>query len=506
VSSLNHQLPETWVKVRLADIVKPTRPKHSPQDFPALQFIGMENIEAHTMKLLGTVSASSMRSNAVHFQPGDVLYGRLRPYLNKVYCSNFEGLCSAEFIVFPPRDWIESKFLQYLLNSSGFVSFATHLNAGDRPRVDFDQIGEYQIPLVPVHEQKRIVAEIEKQFTRLDAAVAALKRVQANLKRYRAAVLKAACEGRLVPTEAELARREGRSYEPASVLLQRILAERRARWEAAQLGRFKALGKVPNDDKWKSKYEESIPPDSALSKLPEGWLWATLSQVSWNASYGTSEKCDYGWPGPAVLRIPNVASGKIDLTDIKHAHESHEFDESDTITIGDMLIVRTNGSRDLIGRSAVVQESFRSPHLFASYLIRYRLTGELSLLAWMRTIWDSPWNRAQIESLAATTAGQYNVSVGKLNGLPMQLPPADEMQRIAAEIDRRISTIDELEAQAGANLARAERLRQSILRQAFEGKLVPQDRNDEPATALLERIRGTAIPGCAPGFRARRNK
>ena len=81
-------------------------------------------------------------------------------------------------------------------------------------------------PVAPIAEQERIVAEIEKQFTRLDAAVAALKRVQANLKRYRTAVLKAACEGRLVPTEAELARREGRSYEHASVLLERILVER----------------------------------------------------------------------------------------------------------------------------------------------------------------------------------------------------------------------------------------------------------------------------------------
>ena len=92
-------------------------------------------------------------------------------------------------------------------------------------------------PLAPLPEQHRIVAEIETQFTRLEAGVAALKRAQANLRRYKAAVLKAACEGRLVPTEAELARAEGRDYEPADVLLQRILAERRAKWEAENPGK-----------------------------------------------------------------------------------------------------------------------------------------------------------------------------------------------------------------------------------------------------------------------------
>jgi type I restriction enzyme S subunit len=382
---------------------------------------------------------------------------------------------------------VDGKFLYYQLKH--LLPEVTKGNRGSTVR--FIRIGDItgcECGLPPINEQIRLVLEIERQFSRLDAAVAALRRTQANLRRYRAAVLKAACEGRLVPTEAELAKREGRTYESASILLERILAERRSRWEADQLGRFKALRKVPNDNKWKSKYEEPIAPDSALSKLPEGWLWATLSQVSWKASYGTSEKCDYDWPGPVVLRIPNVASGKIDLTDIKHAQKSHEFDETDAITPGDLLIVRTNGSRDLIGRSAVVQESFSTPHLYASYLIRYRLIGELSLLAWMRTIWDSPWNRAQIESLAATTAGQYNVSVGKLNGLPIPVPPADEMQRIATEIDRHTSIIDELEAQVEANLVRAERLRQSILKQAFAGNLAPQDSNDEPARVLLERI------------------
>ena len=94
-----------------------------------------------------------------------------------------------------------------------------------------DDLRSHSIFLPPLPEQRRIVAEIGKQFTRLDASVAALKRAQANLKRYRASVLKAACEGELVPTEAELARAKGRDYEPASQLLERILIERRARWE-----------------------------------------------------------------------------------------------------------------------------------------------------------------------------------------------------------------------------------------------------------------------------------
>ena len=123
------------------------------------------------------------------------------------------------------------------------------------------QLVDMPLALPPFQEQHRIVAAVEAQFTRLDAAVAALKRAQANLRRYKASVLKAACEGRLVPTEAELARAEGRDYEPADVLLQRILSERRERWEKEKPGK---------------RYMEPAPPETAdLPELPEGWVWAT---------------------------------------------------------------------------------------------------------------------------------------------------------------------------------------------------------------------------------------
>ena len=251
-----------WEIRPLGEVVKPTRPRIKPSEKPDLPFIGMEHVEAHTMKLLGTVPASTMKSSAVHFQSGDVLYGRLRPYLNKVYRPNFEGLCSAEFIVFPKTEGVDSRYLQYFMNSSTFVSFASHLNTGDRPRVDFNQLAPYEFPLAPLAQQKRIVAEIEKQFSRLDEAVANLKRVKANLKRYKAAVLKAAASGRLVETEAELARREGRSFETGGQLLQRILETRRSQWQG------------------KGKYKEPAAPDTTdLPELPEGWVWATMPQL-----------------------------------------------------------------------------------------------------------------------------------------------------------------------------------------------------------------------------------
>ncbi|HLT37094.1 MAG TPA: hypothetical protein VK034_12440, partial [Enhygromyxa sp.] len=140
-------------------------------------------------------------------------------------------------------------------------------SAGSMPKISQDTVADAPVRLAPASEQRRIVAEIEKQFTRLDAAVATLKRVQANLERARASVLKAAVEGRLVPTEAELARAEGRVYEPASVLLERI-------------------DTPPRPSRWKSRSLEVIPGHAALAvnnprtPLPEGWQWALLADIA----------------------------------------------------------------------------------------------------------------------------------------------------------------------------------------------------------------------------------
>ena len=184
------------------------------------------------------------------------------------------------------------------------------------------------IPLPPLPEQHRIVNKIEELFTRLDAGVEALKKIQLQLKRYRQSVLKAAFEGKLTAEWREAHKSE---LEPASVLLEHIKAERK-----------KKLG---------SKYKELPPVDtSELPELPEGWGWASLAQISWNSGYGTSEKCAYESTGYPVLRIPNIVNNKINLIDLKFTKSNLQLDDREQLSIGDLLVIRTNGSKDLLGR------------------------------------------------------------------------------------------------------------------------------------------------------------
>jgi type I restriction enzyme S subunit len=348
-------------------------------------------------------------------------------------------------------------------------------------------LSQIHFPIPSLNEQRRIVAAIEANLTRLDSGVVNLERAKARLRRYRAAVLKAACEGRLVPTEAELARAEGRDYEPADRLLVRILRERRSRWEADELAKMTAQGKTPKGEAWRSKYQEPASPHvHASADLPEGWTWATVEQVSAAVQYGTSAKSKESREGIPVLRMGNIVDGHLSLDALKYLPADHEEFPALLLDSGDVLFNRTN-SAELVGKTAVYRGG-PSPCSFASYLIRVRLIDGYApdLLAYFL---NSSMGRAWVASVVTQQVGQANVNGSKLQALVIPIPPAAEQARIVAEVERRLSLIDELEATVTANLKRADRLRQAILRRAFEGKLVPQDPTDEPASALLERMR-----------------
>ena len=326
------------------------------------------------------------------------------------------------------------------------------------------------LKIPPLPEQHRIVAEIEKQFTRLDASAAALKRAQANLKRYRASVLKSACEGRLVPTEAELARSEGRDYEPADLHLERILSERRAQWESQK--------------KRRGKYKEPVAPDTTnLPDLPEGWVWATWSQLSGRVTVGHvgPMKHEYVDAGVPFLRSQNVRANRFDSEGIKYVSPAfHKRLSKSTLRPGDLLVVRSGS----VGVTCVVPTSLTEANC-ADLVIVKRPKGIEPHYA--------SYYMNSIGAKGIVRSGQVGVALIHFNtksveSMPIPLPPLAEQRRIVAEVDRRLSVIQQAEAAVDAGLKRVERLRQSILKQAFSGKLVPQDPNDEPASVLLERI------------------
>ncbi len=362
------------------------------------------------------------------------------------------------------------------------------------PAVRPKDIRSYRIPIAPLPEQKRIVAEIEKQFTRLDAGVEALKRLQTHLKRYRASVLKAACEGKLVPTEAELARKEGRDYEPADKLLKRILKERRAKWEADQLAKMKAAGKTPKDDRWKAKYKEPARVDERpATPLPEGWTWAKWSQIGFSQNGRPFPSSEYQDVGVKLLRPGNLhVSGLVrwDADNTRCLPEHFAGENPDLLIAGGELVMNLTAQSlkdEFLGRVCVTGDGERC--LLNQRLARLMPVGVSERFClWMLKSWSF---RRFVDGLNKGSLIQH-MFTSQLDNFVVALPPAKEQLRIVSEVEKRVSTIAQVEDAIRNGIRRASRLRQSILKRAFEGKLVPQDPNDESASDLLERIRASA--------------
>lgn len=378
--------------------------------------------------------------------------------------------------------------LHYLCMCGYFAFHCTkHINQSSISGKHLTEKVPFRCP--PAKEQTRITRKLTALLKREQTVREALKSLPALIQEYRAAVLEAASTGHLVPTEDELARKEGRDYEPASVLLERILQERRAKWEADQLAKMRVDAKQPKDDKWKGRYKEPFSvTDDQENKLPPGWILAALDQLSWSAGYGTSTKCNHDGKGPPVVRIPNIQQGRFDLADLKFARSKDAVAGEEPLRKGDFVLIRTNGSRSLVGAGALVRKTFERPHYFASYLIRFRLLAEKFEPSWVEAIWNAPQIRAQVLQMAISTAGQYNLSMGNLSQLPVPLPPLAEQKRILGEVKRRLSVADAIEKETIAAFEQASELRASFFHRAISGKLVSQHQADERAEELLSRI------------------
>ncbi len=490
-------LPAGWAETTLGEIVilNPRGWESELADDEVVSFVPMAAVEAGSGKMDASQHRlwREVKKGYTTFQEGDVLFAKITPCMENGKCTIAQGLMggrgagSTEFHVLRPTQAISAKLLLYFLLQESFRREARAImkGAAGQLRVPPEFLQGASFRLAPHPEQRRIVTEIEKQFTRLDAGVAALERAQANLKRYRASVLKAACEGRVVPTEAELARAEGRDYEPADRLLTRILKDRHTKWEADQLANMQVQGKVPKDDKWKGKYQEPVGPDAAsLPELPEGWGWASLIQLGFVESGQTPKGVENHIRKQG--EIPWFKIGDMNRPGnerfMKTASSWISWDAARTLGFhihpaGTITFPKRGGAIATNKKRLLTQPGCYDLNTMG-------LIIDPRILAY---VW---WWFAGVDLDKLSDGSNVpQINHGDVEPLPVPIPPFAEQHRIIAEVERRLSVIDELEATVTANLKRAERLRQSILKRAFEGRLVLKDPHDEPVSALLERIR-----------------
>lgn len=374
-----------------------------------------------------------------------------------------------------PLEGMPSKYFLYALRS--FVDNLTEKATGTTfSAISGTVLRSQPIPLAPLPEQQRIVNKIEEIFTQLDAGVAALKRVQANLKRYKASVLKAACEGQLVAQDS--------NDEPAGKLLARILVERKKKWEDD----LRAKGK----DLAKAKYVEPQSPNvDELPELPRGWMWARAEQLCDFITKGTTPSASKLFSGGGETPFIKVYNLTYDTTlDFSLnptfiSKRTHQEELARSKVFPNDVLMNIVGPP--LGKVSIVPETYpewninQAIAIFRPLLSYDRKFLAFCLLAESILSWAT--------KRAKATAGQFNLTLEICRDLPLPLPPLAEQHSIVAEIERRLSVAQELEKVVEANLTRAERLRQSILKRAFEGKLVAQDPNDESAEKLLERVR-----------------
>jgi type I restriction enzyme S subunit len=333
-------------------------------------------------------------------------------------------------------------YFAYFLRSRGFEDVIT---GSAQPQITQEGLRKIEVPLAPLNEQKRIADKLDQLLARVDACRERLDRIPVFLKRFRQAVLAAATSGQLTEDWRE-------SVGCAS----RTLTN----------------------------------PDTVEGARCAPYTIIPIRKLITDIRYGTSKKCIYDLAdGTPVLRIPNIAdNGRLDGANLKFALFDKKERENLELQKGDILIIRSNGSVDLVGKAAVVDSAFEG-YLYAGYLIRLRPDKTKIIPQYLWIFLSSPKTRAYIELIARSTAGVNNINSEEIQAIEVATPSLGEQQEIIRRVEKLFAFADRLEARYRQARAEVDRLAPALLAKAFRGELVPQDPNDEPASALLERLR-----------------
>jgi|SRR5580704_8635358 type I restriction enzyme S subunit len=449
---MNNGLPEGWTKTRLGEVAESITYGYTAKAATTAKgprYLRITDIQNNSVDWASVppCSIAAKRVPAYQLRSGDLVFARTGATTGKSFLINScpEAVFASYLIRVRPATSLVPEFIaRYFQSSSYWNQISENISGSAQPNCNATKLSSLIVPIPPLPEQRRIVAKLEKLFGQLDACQHRLAKLPTLLKRFRQSVLAAACSGRLTAD-------------------------------------------------WREEISTKVTEDA--EDLPDGWSPSSVGDVLESLKYGTATKCDYKSRGAPVLRIPNVVSGKIDQTDLKFANLPPKELNQLRLMPGDILLIRSNGSVSLVGRSAIVGEGQKG-FAYAGYLIRLRPNRTRIEPEFLNLVLATYDVRLQIELEARSTSGVNNINTEEVQALHFLLPPQAEQQEIVRRVEKLFALADRIEARFAEGQKRVDGITQAILAKAFRGELVPTEfelakaegRSFESAEELLTRI------------------
>lgn len=461
------ELPATWQRTSLGKVVDYGKTsKAEPEDISGNTWVlELEDIEKDTSRLIARLRYEERLSKSTknRFKAGDVLYGKLRPYLNKVLIADRPGVCTTEILPLNSDGYLDNRFLFYWLKSPEFLEYVVKESHGmNMPRLGTDAGKVAPFIIAPLPEQKRIADKLDSTLARVDACRNRLDRLPALLKRFRQSILAAATSGRLTED-----------------------------WRATR-----SLDEMQRDQRATAP---SIDTDVSISELPADWRQTDVQSVAQVGTGSTPLRsnpafyADVGtpWITSAATSQEIVTSAEQFVTTEGVTAHRLKIYPIGTLLVGMYGEGKTRGQVTELGIPATINQACAA--VVVDEAIALKAYVKLALQA----------NYLEMRELAEG-GNQPNLNLSKIKEFPLALPTIPEQHEIVRRVETLFAFADRLEARLATARKQAEQLTPALLAKAFRGELVPQDPDDEPASELLKRLAAsrTDAPKPRPGRKA----
>lgn len=410
-------LPASWMLTTLGTVVQyGSTEKAEPNEIADDDWVlELEDIEKDSSRLLQKMTFLQRQSKSTknRFQTGDVLYGKLRPYLNKVLIADEPGYCTTEILPFKAGAHLDNRYLFYWLKHPAFLKYVDAESHGmNMPRLGTEAGKAAPFVLAPKNEQTRIANQLDTLLTRIQSCNDRFDAIPALLKRYRQAVLDQAASGTLT-------------------------------------------------EDWRLQAKSTS----------VAWKKVNLQEVISEMRNGLAQKPTEQPPGVKILRIGSVRAGQLDLNDHRYLDISEKEAMQYELRKDDLLFTRYNGSLEFVG-VCVALKSDAPNFVYPDKLIRVRVRSELALPKFIEIVFGSRPIRQQVEGFVKSSAGQRGISGADLKSTCLQLASLDEQAEIVRRVESLFVLADRIETRATLARAHARRLSSLTLAKAFRGELV----------------------------------